>query len=123
MLSHGLITVARALAGFLLLTDIVGVLFYATKLSSLWLAYAALVVIALSVFCFLPRSQLRRVRWLVAGLAVATVCATIPVAYQDLTLVNGADHGALVLRAFLVAILAIMFMEARQQTPHRPKNG
>jgi hypothetical protein len=115
MPGHGLITVARAFAGFLLLTHIVGVLFYAAKLSSLWVAYGALVVVALSVFCLLPRRQLRRVRWLVAGLAVAAACATLAMAYQDLTLVNGADRGALVLRAFLVGILVIMFVEAQQQ--------
>ena len=116
MPSHGHIDGSRAFAGLLLLAHVVGVLFYGSKLSSLWVAYAALVVAALSVFCFLPRGQLRRVRGLVSGLAVAAVCATFAVAYQDITLVNGADYGALVLRAGVVGILIVMFKEARSST-------
>lgn len=111
MYSQGRINAARPVAGFLLLAHIVGLLWFA-KLPSLSLAYAALIVAALGVFCFLPRNLLRRVCGQVAGLAAAAMCATFAVAYKDITLINGADYGALVLRAVVVGTLIIMLGEA-----------
>lgn len=113
------LSAARAVAGFVLLAHIVGVLFYGPRLSGLWIAYGALVVAALSAFCFLPRRQPRWLRGLGSCLALAALCATVVVAYQDVTLINGADYGALVLRAVVVAILVLMLKEARFQDVNR----
>lgn len=78
-----------------------------------------LVVVALGVFCFLPRCWLRSVRYMVSSFAVTALCLTFGKMYTDWTLVNGADHGALVLRTGLVAILCIMLMEANGQSGSR----
>jgi hypothetical protein len=110
------VTVARTVAGFLLLAHVVGLLFYGPKLSGLWVVNGALVVSTLSVFCFLPRSWLRRIRVLAVALASAAICATLVMAYGDITLVNGADHGALVLRALVIGILVVMIVEATSQS-------
>lgn len=118
-LGHVRISAARAVAGFLLLSHIVGALFYGPQLSGLWIVYGALVVTALSAFCFLPRSQRRWIRGLVGCLALAAMCATFAVAYQDLTLVNGADYGALVMRALVVGILALMLKDTRAKGVNR----
>jgi hypothetical protein len=118
-LGHAQISAARAVAGFLLLAHIVGVLFYGPQLSGLWIVYGALVVTALSAFCFLPRSQPRWLRGLVSCLAFAAMCATIAVAYQDLTLVNGADYGALIMRVLVVGMLVLMLKDARAKDVNR----
>lgn len=116
---QGAIHAARAVAGFLLLAHIVGMLFYGPRLSSLWIGYGALVVSTLSVFCLLPRRWLRPVRVLIVALAGAALCATIVMAYQDITMINGTDYGALVFRGLLMGILVIMIVEAVS----RPKEG
>ncbi len=106
---------ARMIAGFFLLSHIVGFLFFPVDLTSLSTVYTAFVVAALSIFCFLPRVLLRWVRGLVLVMAVAALFITLVMVYGDITLVNGADYGALVLRAGLVGILIIMLMEAWPQ--------
>lgn len=115
MLSHGRLLATRMVAGFFLLAHLLGFLFFPIDLASFSTVYTAFVVLALSVFCFLPRSLMRWVSGVVSTMAVAAMCTTFAKMYTDISLVNGADYGALVLRAGLLGVLLIMLLESRPQ--------
>lgn len=116
MLGQIHVSATRAVAGFLMIAHVVGMLFYGPRLSTLTLAYGVLIALTLGTFCFLPRHWLRRVRVPAVALACAALCATLVKIYGDITLINGADHGAIVLRALVVGILVIMIRDAISQS-------
>jgi hypothetical protein len=102
---------ARAVAVLLLVAHFLGLGWFASTLSGYWLLYGFLASAALAVFSLLPRRLLPRSWGPVFVLAVAAIGATVPVAYQDITLVNGADYGALVLRLATVCVFTFMLLE------------
>ena len=112
MLSPGHIRTAKLVAGFLLAVHVLGLIWFFSTLTALLGAYGVLVVVALSAFCFFPRSELPR-NWVsVAVLAALAGLSTLLVASQDISLVGGADYGALVGRALVLAVLSVMCVEA-----------
>lgn len=115
MFSPDRLLAARMVAGFFLLAHLLGFLFFPIDLASFTTVYAAFVIVALSVFSFLPRSLLRRVRSPVSVLAAAALCITIAKVSTEISLVNVGGFAAFELNAGLVGVLIIMLMEARSQ--------
>jgi len=114
MLSQNHILAVRMVGGFFLLAHVLGFFFFfPIDLASFSTVYAAFVIVALSTFCFLPRSLLRRVRDIVSVIAVATLCITTAKVSTEISLANVGDFAGFGLNAGLVGVLIIMLMEAR----------
>jgi hypothetical protein len=109
-----IVSVARAAAAFFALVSALGFLWFLGYHDSLTIAYFMTTVVALIAFAVLPRRFLAstRIGTLVTIVAVAAVATTIPQMYRDLTLINGPDHPAFVLRGVVCAIFLLMGLEA-----------
>ena len=110
MRTSALITALRPIAGLLMLMNVVGMLFFSLPATAL--IYGSLGIVALGMFCFLPRKRLGGAWIAAAALAVVAMAATLVVAYGDISLVNGADHPALAIRGVESCILLAMLVEA-----------
>ena len=116
MLSPERLLAARMVGGFFLLAHILGFFFFfPIDLASFSTVYAAFVIVALGIFCFLPRSLLRRVRDLVSVIAIAALCITIAKVFPEISLANVGEFAGFGLNAGLIGVLIIMLMEARSQ--------
>lgn len=108
------VAIARAAAAFFAFVSVLGFLLFLGSHNSLTIAYFVTTIVALTAFAALPRKFLEslRIRALLIVVAAAAVAATIPQMYRDLTLMNGADHPAFVLRFLVCLILLVMGLEA-----------
>lgn len=104
-------------AGFLVLATVLGWVWYFDSFNILWHMYFSTMTISLVGIVVFPRKIYRSsFRHLFAAIFVITIIATLPVLYQDITLVNGPDSPAIVIRSVQVYILYLMTREAISNT-------
>jgi hypothetical protein len=106
--------VARAAAALFAFVSVLGFLLFLGFHDSLSIAYFMVTILALIAFAAFPRKFLASmpIRTLLIVAAVAAIATTIPQMYRDLTLINGADHPAFVLRFVECLIFLVMGLEA-----------
>lgn len=110
-----LAAVARGVALALSAPFILGFLWFFGSFNGMWLAYWFTSVPCMVIVPILPRRFLYRfllVRAVVVLACGASILLTLPIMHFDLTLVNGADYPAFVLRCIQAAALAVLLVEA-----------
>lgn len=121
-LTAALVAVARPAAIFFAAVSALGFLWFLGAHRPLDTAYFVTTVVALLTFAALPRRAFDKgaVRVLVVAAAVAALGTTVAEAQGDVTLVNGADYPALVLRGVEALIFVVMGLEAIARPVQRP---
>ena len=109
-----IVVIARTAAAFFAAVSILGFMWFLGSHDSLTIAYFLATVVALIAFATFPRKSLTslRIRTLLVVAAATAVALTIPQMYRDLTLINGADYPALVLRFLECLIFFVMGLES-----------
>ena len=106
-----IIVLARGASVWFALTSFLGFVWFAshdTKTS----VYFVVTIVSLLLFAFFPRRSYPAAWWAITTLAIVALIVSIPQMYADLTLVNGADYGALTLRLIICLLFVIMVVEA-----------
>jgi ABC-type transport system involved in cytochrome c biogenesis permease subunit len=100
---------------------VVAILFFSfawagSAMRSITVLYFLVQGCSLVVYALCPRRAYfsNSFRKLVQGLAVVAVMAAVPMVLADITLPNGADWNAIVMRSLICGLFVAMFIEAKR---------
>lgn len=107
--------IARGIALALSAPFILGFLWFFDSFDAMWLAYWFTSIPCMVIVPILPRRflyQFLLVRLLVVLICTSSILLTLPIMHFDLTLVNGADYPAFMMRCIQTGALAVLILEA-----------
>lgn len=110
-----LAVIARGVAVVLSAPFCLAYLWFRDSFNAVWLAYFFTSIPCMVIVPILPRQLLYRflpVRVLVVLACSTSIVLTLPIMHDDLTLVNGADDPAFMIRCVQVFALAVLILEA-----------
>lgn len=98
-----------------------GWLWFANSFNIFWHAYVFICVIAFFVAVLSPAKIYQsQYRFLLVGIYLTSITATLLIMYEDVTLINDPDFGALIIRAIHIVIFVALIKETKiRQLPNK----
>jgi hypothetical protein len=99
----------RVVCGVYAMITALGLVWFAGSLNAYWNTYALVTFIAFIVGASThAKAYQSKYRYTIAGLYALAVILTFPILYFDLTLINGADSPAMMIRSVGCLVLGIL---------------
>jgi hypothetical protein len=103
----------RIIAGIFAMITALGWLWFAGSFSIAWHGYALLMAVAFLVATISPSRVYRsKYKHVIAAIYLIGIVGTIPIIYEDYTLINGADYSAMIIRVIEIVVLGALAREA-----------